>query len=240
MSPATPPARPIWSAAASARSPRRRWTSTARSSPRARRKKSGLKRAEADAIWDALMGFARYGFNRAHAADYAVIVAQTALPQGLLPGRVHGRAVDDRAARHREDRPADRRVPAHGHRGAAAQRQRQQHNFTVEQLPARRAGRPAADDRFPFPVEPARPSAWGWMRSRTSARGRSRSLLQGPRDTPLRLAGRFRRPGRPAPGQPPRASNAWLTQPRCVRSLKSRHKPVFVELTDPDHGMIGW
>ena len=42
------------------------------------KKKSGLKREEADAIWDALMGFARYGFNRAHAADYAVIVAQTA------------------------------------------------------------------------------------------------------------------------------------------------------------------
>ena len=47
--------------------------------------KSGLKRAEADAIWDALMGFARYGFNRAHAADYAVIVAQTAFLKAYYP-----------------------------------------------------------------------------------------------------------------------------------------------------------
>ena len=46
---------------------------------------SGLKRAEADAIWDALMGFARYGFNRAHAADYAVIVAQTAFLKAYYP-----------------------------------------------------------------------------------------------------------------------------------------------------------
>jgi DNA polymerase-3 subunit alpha len=49
------------------------------------KKKSGLKREEADAIWDALMGFARYGFNRAHAADYAVIVAQTAFLKAYYP-----------------------------------------------------------------------------------------------------------------------------------------------------------
>ena len=42
-------------------------------------------RAEADAIWDALMGFARYGCNRAHAADYAVIVAQTAFLKAYYP-----------------------------------------------------------------------------------------------------------------------------------------------------------
>ena len=46
---------------------------------------SGLTRAEADEIWDALMGFARYGFNRAHAADYAVIVAQTAYLKAHYP-----------------------------------------------------------------------------------------------------------------------------------------------------------
>jgi DNA polymerase-3 subunit alpha len=47
--------------------------------------RSGLSRADADAIWDALMGFARYGFNRAHAADYAVIVAQTAYLKAYYP-----------------------------------------------------------------------------------------------------------------------------------------------------------
>jgi DNA polymerase III subunit alpha len=48
-------------------------------------RQSGINREEADAIWDALMGFARYGFNRAHAADYAVIVAQTAYLKAYYP-----------------------------------------------------------------------------------------------------------------------------------------------------------
>jgi DNA polymerase-3 subunit alpha len=52
---------------------------------RGARQKSGLKRHEADEIWDALMGFARYGFNRAHAADYAVIVAQTGYLKAHYP-----------------------------------------------------------------------------------------------------------------------------------------------------------
>ncbi len=47
--------------------------------------RSGIKRADADAIWDALMGFARYGFNRAHAADYAVITVQTAYLKAHYP-----------------------------------------------------------------------------------------------------------------------------------------------------------
>ncbi|MEI2688694.1 MAG: DNA polymerase III subunit alpha [Anaerolineae bacterium] len=47
--------------------------------------RSGIKRVDADAIWDALMGFARYGFNRAHAADYAVITVQTAYLKAHYP-----------------------------------------------------------------------------------------------------------------------------------------------------------
>ncbi|MFN2166084.1 MAG: DNA polymerase III subunit alpha, partial [Anaerolineae bacterium] len=47
--------------------------------------RSGLSRSEADAIWDALMGFARYGFNRAHAADYAVITVETAYLKAHYP-----------------------------------------------------------------------------------------------------------------------------------------------------------
>jgi DNA polymerase III subunit alpha len=47
--------------------------------------RSGLSEAEANAIWDALEGFARYGFNRAHAADYAVIVAQTGYLKAHYP-----------------------------------------------------------------------------------------------------------------------------------------------------------
>ncbi|MER2599293.1 MAG: DNA polymerase III subunit alpha [Caldilineales bacterium] len=47
--------------------------------------KSGLTQKEADAIWDALLGFARYGFNRSHAADYAVITVQTAYLKAHYP-----------------------------------------------------------------------------------------------------------------------------------------------------------
>ncbi len=47
--------------------------------------KSGIKREDADAIWDALLGFARYGFNRSHAADYAVITVQTAYLKAKYP-----------------------------------------------------------------------------------------------------------------------------------------------------------
>jgi len=42
------------------------------------REHSGLDEAAADKIFDAFEYFARYGFNRAHSADYAVITCQTA------------------------------------------------------------------------------------------------------------------------------------------------------------------
>lgn len=47
--------------------------------------KSGVTHQEADAIWDALLGFARYGFNKSHAADYAVITVQTAYLKAHYP-----------------------------------------------------------------------------------------------------------------------------------------------------------
>ncbi len=47
--------------------------------------KSGLTRQESDAIWDALLGFARYGFNKSHAADYAVVTVQTAYLKAHYP-----------------------------------------------------------------------------------------------------------------------------------------------------------
>ena len=47
--------------------------------------KSHLTPQEADEIWDTLDGFARYGFNRAHTANYAVIVAQTGYLKAHYP-----------------------------------------------------------------------------------------------------------------------------------------------------------
>ncbi len=116
-------------------------------------KKSGLKREEADAIWDALMGFARYGFNRAHAADYAVVVAQTGYLKAHYP-------VEYMAALLTVERHDTEKV---GILIAECRRMGievlppsvnvSEHTFTIEKLPA---GRPAPRQTtaFPFPVEP--------------------------------------------------------------------------------------
>jgi DNA polymerase-3 subunit alpha len=123
------------------------------------REKSGLKRREADEIWDALMGFARYGFNRAHAADYAVIVAQTGYLKAHYPAEYMAALLT--VERHNTEKvglliaecrrmgievlPPNVNVSANG--------------FTIEQLPADQPQ--SADDvpaaprqltAFPFPV----------------------------------------------------------------------------------------
>jgi DNA polymerase III subunit alpha len=113
--------------------------------------RSGLKRHETDEIWDALMGFARYGFNRAHAADYAVIVAQTAYLKAHYPAEYMAALLT--VERHNTEKvglliaecrrmgievlPPSVNVSANG--------------FTIEHLPA---GHPAPHQvtMYPFPV----------------------------------------------------------------------------------------
>ncbi len=113
--------------------------------------KSGLSREEADAIWDALMGFARYGFNRAHAADYAVIVAQTAFLKAYYPVEYMTALLT--VERHNTEKVGVliaecRRMgievlpPSVNVSG---------HHFTIEQLPPQRAA-PHQVTAFPFPV----------------------------------------------------------------------------------------
>ncbi len=116
-------------------------------------KKSGLTRTEADAIWDELMGFARYGFNRAHAADYAVVVAQT----GYLKAHY---SVEYMAALLTVERHNTEKV---GVLIAECRRMGievlppsvnvSQHTFTIENLPSDRVS-PRQITAFPFPVEP--------------------------------------------------------------------------------------
>ena len=43
-------------------------------------------------LWDILLPFSDYAFNKAHSAAYGLVVLLDRLPQGQLPGRVHGRA----------------------------------------------------------------------------------------------------------------------------------------------------
>jgi DNA polymerase-3 subunit alpha len=47
--------------------------------------KNGISERVADAVWGDIEFFARYGFNRAHATDYAVITAQTAYLKAHYP-----------------------------------------------------------------------------------------------------------------------------------------------------------
>jgi DNA polymerase-3 subunit alpha len=113
--------------------------------------KSGLTRDEADAIWDALMGFARYGFNRAHAADYAVIVAQTAFLKAYYP--VEYMAALLTVERHNTEKVGVliaecRRM---GIEVLPPNVSVSGHHFTIEQLPAQRPA-PRQTTVFPFPV----------------------------------------------------------------------------------------
>ncbi len=114
---------------------------------------SKLSRKEADAIWDALMGFARYGFNRAHAADYAVIVAQTGYLKAHYP--VEYMAALLTVERHNTEKigvliAECRRMgievlpPSVNVSG---------HRFGVEKLPAGRTS-PRQSTVYPFPIEP--------------------------------------------------------------------------------------
>ena len=80
----------------------------------------GIAKEKADEIFDLLAKFADYGFNKSHAAAYALVSYQDRLAEGELPGRVHGRLHD---ARYRQYRQA-LRIPPRGaearhHRGAA-------------------------------------------------------------------------------------------------------------------------
>ena len=115
------------------------------------KKMSGLKREEADAIWDALMGFARYGFNRAHAADYAVIVAQTAFLKAYYPAEYMAALLT--VERHDTEKVGVliaecRRM---GIEVLPPNVNVSGHNFSIEQLPPDRPA-PHRAAAFPFPV----------------------------------------------------------------------------------------
>ena len=146
--------------------------------------KSKLKREEADAIWDALMGFARYGFNRAHAADYAVIVAQTAFLKAYYP--VEYMAALLTIERHNTDKVGlliaeCRRM---GIEVLPPNINVSSHMFTVEQLPAGRTP-PRQLTTFKFPVEPGAAIRMGLDAIKNVGEGPVEAILEA-RGTPSR------------------------------------------------------
>ncbi len=152
--------------------------------------KSGLKRAEADAIWDALMGFARYGFNRAHAADYAVIVAQTAFLKAYYP--VEYMAALLTIERHDTEKiglliAECRRM---GIEVLPPNINVSSNNFTVEQLPPGRVA-PRQVTTFAFPVEAGAAIRMGLDAIKNVGEGPVETVLQARGDTPFKSLADF-------------------------------------------------
>ena len=90
---------------------------------------NGIEKRTAEEIYGDIEYFARYGFNKSHAADYAVITVQTAYLKAHYP-------VEYMAALLLIERDKTEKVvnfiqecAAHGHRSAAAGRQLQRHGF---------------------------------------------------------------------------------------------------------------
>jgi DNA polymerase-3 subunit alpha len=79
---------PTCCAAPWARRSRRRWTRSARASSRARKKRAIEAKARRSDIFDLIDKFAGYGFNKSHAAAYALLAYQTAWLKAQYPARV--------------------------------------------------------------------------------------------------------------------------------------------------------
>ena len=55
---------------------------------------NGIDEKTANTIYDEMIDFAKYAFNKSHAAAYAVVSYQTAVLKVLLSHGVHGGAHD--------------------------------------------------------------------------------------------------------------------------------------------------
>ena len=129
----------------------------------------GIPEEAAKQIFDDIEFFARYGFNKAHAADYAVITCQTAYLKAHYPVEYMTALLT--VERNNTDKVGMLigRMPRDGHRGAAAGHQRRA-TWTSPSKPPR-AGPP---------------SALAWARSRTWAKAPSRSSCgRAPKGAPL-------------------------------------------------------
>ena len=85
---------------------------------------SGYGDAAIKTLWDILVPFSDYAFNKAHSAGYGLVSYWTAFLKAQLPGRIHGGAADERPRRQGQDRHLPAGMPADGAQGAAARRQR--------------------------------------------------------------------------------------------------------------------
>ena len=141
--------------------------------------KSGLTRQESDAVWDALLGFARYGFNKSHAADYAVVTVQTAYLKAHYP-------LEYMAAMLYVERDNPEKVAYYitearrmGIEVLPPDINASSFNFTVEQAAA---DTPAARDlhiAYPFPVPPGAAIRYGLAAIKNVGEGPVEAILAG-------------------------------------------------------------
>ena len=81
-------------------------------------------RRDQDALWDILVPFSDYAFNKAHSAAYGVVSYWTAYLKAHYPAEYMAALLT--SVRRRQGQVGDlpQRMPADGHQGAAARRQR--------------------------------------------------------------------------------------------------------------------
>ena len=87
-------------------------------------KDNGYSEAAIKTLWDILVPFSDYAFNRAHTAGYGVVSYWTAYLKANYPAEYMAAAAHLRPRRQGQVGALPRRVPADGHQGAAARRQR--------------------------------------------------------------------------------------------------------------------
>ena len=85
---------------------------------------NGYSAAAIKTLWDILVPFSDYAFNKAHSAAYGLVSYWTAYLKANYPAGVHGRAAHLGLRGQGQERAVPERVPPDGHHRAAARRQR--------------------------------------------------------------------------------------------------------------------
>ena len=119
-------------------------------------------------LWDTLVPFSDYAFNKAHSAGYGVVSYWTAYLKANYPAEYMAALLTCVSDDKDKSRALPQRVPADGHQGAAARRQRvrrqlhpARHRHPVRPLrdPQRRRQRRRLDRRDPRGTRAASPTS---------------------------------------------------------------------------------
>ena len=139
-------------------------------------KANGYSDAAIKTLWDILVPFSDYAFNKAHTAGYGLVSYWTAFLKANYPGRVHGGAADLGPRRQGQVRAVPERVPPDGHQGAPAGRE-----LLRRGLHPARAGHPVRPVRDPQRRRQRRRADRGGAHVVRELRGLPRLPAQGPR-----------------------------------------------------------